>query len=486
MTNKVRVRYAPSPTGHLHIGGARTALFNFLYAKHYDGDFILRIEDTDVARNIEDGEASQIENLAWLGIHPVESPVIGGPYAPYRQMERLDIYTEYANKLIEMGMAYKCFCTSEELEADREEQRANGVAAPMYKGTCRHLSAEEVAEKEAAGMPYTIRFKVPENETYTFDDLIRGEVTFESKDVGDWVIMKANGIPTYNFAVVLDDHLMEMTHVFRGEEHLSNTPKQLMVYRAFGWEAPCFGHMTLIVNENHKKLSKRDESIIQFISQYKELGYLPEAMLNFLALLGWSPEGEEEIFTLDELIAQFDEKRLSKSPSMYDTQKLKWMNNQYMKKLSHEEVVALSLPFLQKEGFLPEELTEEQHEWASKLIGLYHEQMSYGAEIVELSRMFFTENLEYNDEEKEVLAGEQVPEVMAAFKAQLEALEEFEPAEIKKAIKAVQKETGHKGKNLYMPIRVATTGEMHGPELNDALVLLGKETVLNRIENFVK
>lgn len=486
MTNKVRVRYAPSPTGHLHIGGARTALFNFLYAKHYDGDFILRIEDTDVARNIEDGEASQIENLAWLGINPVESPVIGGPYAPYRQMERLDIYTEYANKLIEMGMAYKCFCTSEELEADREEQRANGVAAPMYKGTCRHLSAEEVADKEAAGMPYTIRFKVPENETYTFDDLIRGEVTFESKDVGDWVIVKANGIPTYNFAVVLDDHLMEMTHVFRGEEHLSNTPKQLMVYRAFGWEAPRFGHMTLIVNENHKKLSKRDESIIQFISQYRELGYLPEAMLNFLALLGWSPEGEEEIFTMDELITQFDEKRLSKSPSMYDTQKLKWMNNQYLKKLSHEEVVALALPFLQKEGLLPEELTEEQHEWASKLIGLYHEQMSYGAEIVELSRMFFTENLEYNDEEKEVLAGEQVPEVMAAFKAQLEALEEFEPAEIKKAIKAVQKETGHKGKNLYMPIRIATTGEMHGPELNDALVLLGKETVLNRIENFAK
>ncbi|MGG0657158.1 glutamate--tRNA ligase [Rummeliibacillus pycnus] len=486
MTNKVRVRYAPSPTGHLHIGGARTALFNYLYAKHYDGDFILRIEDTDVARNIEGGEASQIENLAWLGIHPVESPVIGGPFAPYRQMERLDIYKEYAQKLIDMGMAYKCFCTSEELEAEREAQRANGVAAPMYNGACRHLSAEQVADKEAAGMPYTIRFKVPENETYTFDDLIRGEVTFESKDVGDWVIIKANGIPTYNFAVVLDDRMMEMTHVFRGEEHLSNTPKQLMVYRAFGWEAPSFGHMTLIVNENHKKLSKRDESIIQFISQYKDLGYLPEAMLNFLALLGWSPEGEEEIFSMDELIAQFDEKRLSKSPSMYDTNKLKWMNNQYMKKLSHEEVVALSLPFLQKEGLLPQELTEEQHEWASKLIGLYHEQMSFGSEIVELSSMFFTEELAYNDEEKEVLAGEQVPEVMAAFKAQLEALEEYEPAEVKKAIKAVQKETGHKGKNLFMPIRVAATGEMHGPELNDALVLLGKETVLNRIEKYVK
>ncbi|HZG11298.1 glutamate--tRNA ligase [Kurthia gibsonii] len=486
MTKKVRVRYAPSPTGHLHIGGARTALFNYLYAKHYDGDFVFRIEDTDVARNIEGGEESQLHNLEWLGIIPVESPIIGGPYGPYRQMERLDTYTEHAQQLLEKGLAYKCFCTSEELEAEREAQRANGVAAPMYKGTCRHLTAEEVAEKEAAGLPYTIRFKVPAEETYVVDDLIRGEVTFESKDIGDWVIVKANGIPTYNYAVVLDDHLMEMTHIFRGEEHLSNTPKQMMIYRAFGWEVPRFGHMTLIVNENHKKLSKRDESIIQFISQYKDLGYLPEAMVNFLALLGWSPEGEEEIFSMDELIAQFTEKRLTKSPSMYDTQKLKWMNNQYMKKLSHEQVVELCLPFLQKEGLVPENPTEEEEAWASRLIGLYHEQMSYGAEIVELSAQFFTDALTYSEEEQEVLAGEQVSEVMASFKAQLEALEDYVAPEIKKAIKAVQKETGHKGKNLFMPIRVATTGEMHGPELTDALELLGKETVIARIEPFIK
>ncbi|HEY4532185.1 MAG TPA: glutamate--tRNA ligase [Kurthia sp.] len=486
MANKVRVRYAPSPTGHLHIGGARTALFNYLYAKHYDGEFIFRIEDTDIARNIEGGEASQLENLAWMGIEPVESPVIGGPYAPYRQMERLDTYKDHAQKLLDEGLAYKCFCSAEELEEEREAQRANGVAAPMYKGTCRHLSAEEVAEKEAAGLPHTIRFKVPADETYVVEDLIRGDVTFESKDVGDWVIVKANGIPTYNYAVVLDDHLMEISHVFRGEEHLSNTPKQMMVYRAFGWEAPRFGHMTLIVNENHKKLSKRDESIIQFISQYKELGYLPEAMVNFLALLGWSPEGEEEIFSMDELIEQFTEKRLTKSPSMYDTHKLKWMNNQYMKKLSHEEVVALCLPFLQKEGLVPENPTEEEAAWAGQLIGLYHEQMSFGAEIVELSSQFFVNELTYSEEEAEVVAGEQVPEVMASFKGQLEALEEYVAPEIKKAIKAVQKETGHKGKNLFMPIRVATTGEMHGPELTDALELLGKETVIARIEKFIK
>ncbi|MGE7919225.1 glutamate--tRNA ligase [Viridibacillus sp. NPDC093762] len=486
MTKKVRVRYAPSPTGHLHIGGARTALFNYLYARHHNGDFIVRIEDTDIERNIEGGEASQLDNLKWLGLEYDESVDIGGPYAPYRQMERLDIYRDHAHQLIEKGMAYKCFCTSEELEADREVQKSNGVAAPMYNGKCRHLSAEEVAAKETAGEAFTIRMRVPEGVTYKFDDLVRGEVSFESKDVGEWVLVKANGIPTYNYAVVLDDHFMEMTHVFRGEEHLSNTPKQLMIFNAFGWEAPSYGHMTLIVNENHKKLSKRDESIIQFVSQYRDLGYLPEAMFNFFGLLGWSPEGEEEIFSKEDFIRLFDEKRLSKSPSMFDKQKLTWMNNQYIKKLSHEKVVELALPHLQKAGLLPAELTEEQHAWASGLIGLYHEQMSFGAEIVELSQLFFTDELAYNEEENEILAGEQVPEVMASFKVQLEGLEEFEPAAIKAAIKAVQKETGHKGKNLFMPIRVATTGEMHGPELPNSIALLGKETVIKRVEEFIK
>ena len=486
MTKEVRVRYAPSPTGFLHIGGARTALFNYLYAKHHNGTFVVRIEDTDIERNVEGGEASQLDNLRWLGIIPDESIDIGGPYAPYRQMERLDIYKKHADELLEKGLAYKCFCSSEELEASREEQKAAGVAAPTYNGKCRHLSAEEVAEKEAAGIPHTVRMRVPENVTYKFTDLVRGDVTFESKDIGDWVLVKANGIPTYNYAVVLDDHFMDITHVFRGEEHLSNTPKQMMIFDAFGWEYPQYGHMTLIVNEDRKKLSKRDESIIQFVAQYKDLGYLPEAMFNFFGLLGWSPEGEEEIFSHDEFIKIFDVKRLSKSPSMFDKTKLTWMNNQYIKKLSREEVVALALPHLQKAGLLPEELTAEQQAWASDLIGLYHEQMSFGAEIVELSSLFFTEEIEYNDEAKEVLAGEQIPEVMTSFKAQLEALESFDAPSIKAAIKAVQKETGHKGKNLFMPIRVVTTGQTHGPELADAIVLIGKEKVIARVEKIVQ
>lgn len=486
MTQQVRVRYAPSPTGHLHIGGARTALFNYLFARHHGGKFIVRIEDTDIERNIEGGIESQLKNLKWLGIDYDESVDIGGPYAPYSQMERLDIYTKHAHEMLEKGHAYKCFCTSEELEEERERQKAQGIPAPQYSGRCRNLSADEVKAKEESGMPYTIRMRVPENVTYKVEDMIRGTVEFESKDVGDWVLVKANGIPTYNYAVVLDDHFMEMTHVFRGEEHLSNTPKQLMVYDVFGWEYPKFGHMTLIVNEDRKKLSKRDESIIQFVSQYKDLGYLPEAMFNFFALLGWSPEGEEEIFSKDELIKIFDEKRLSKSPSMFDKQKLTWMNNQYIKKLPLEKVVELSLPHLQKEGLVPQQLSEAEQQWVKNLVALYHDQMSYGAEIVELSAQFFNDELSYDEEAKEVLSGEQVPEVMTALKAQLEQMETLEPAEVKAAIKAVQKETGHKGKNLFMPIRVVTTGQTHGPELPNAIALLGKEKVLSRLSQFAK
>ncbi|MFD1031475.1 glutamate--tRNA ligase [Metaplanococcus flavidus] len=484
MTQEVRVRYAPSPTGHLHIGGARTALFNYLYARHHNGKFIVRIEDTDTARNIETGIESQLDNLKWLGIDYDESVDVGGDYGPYRQMERLDLYKGYADEMLEKGMAFKCFCTAEELEAERETQKAAGIAAPQYSGTCRNLTAEDVKEREDAGKTYTIRAKVPTDVTYKFDDLVRGPISFESKDVGDWVMVKTTGIPTYNFAVVVDDHLMKITHVFRGEEHLSNTPRQQMIYDAFGWDHPTYGHMTLIINEERKKLSKRDESILQFISQYRELGYIPEALFNFFALLGWSPEGEEEIFSKEELIRIFDANRLSKSPSMFDKQKLTWMNNQYIKQMPLEEVVGLAVPHLQKAGRLPETMDADQQDWAERLVALYHDQLSFGAEITELSEQFFSDDLYYGEEEKEVLAGEQVPEVMASFKEHLEALEAFEPAEIKAAIKAVQKATGHKGKNLFMPIRVVTTGQTHGPELPDAIALLGKEKTIARVAQY--
>ncbi|MFC7365946.1 MULTISPECIES: glutamate--tRNA ligase [Bhargavaea] len=483
MTQEVRVRYAPSPTGHLHIGNARTALFNYLYARHNGGKFIIRIEDTDAKRNIEGGEESQLRYLKWLGMDWDESIDVGGEYGPYRQSERNDLYKELYDGLLEKGLAYKCYCTEEELEAEREAQQARGEM-PRYSGKCRHLTDDDRAKLEAEGRQPSIRIAVPEGRTYKFQDMVKDEVSFESGDFGDWVIVKKDGVPTYNFAVAVDDHYMKISHVLRGDDHISNTPKQLMIYEAFGWEPPTFGHMTLIVNESRKKLSKRDESIIQFIEQYEELGYLPEALFNFIALLGWSPKGEDEIFSKEEFIEMFEADRLSKSPALFDKQKLTWMNNQYVKQLPLEEVVKLALPHLQKAGRLPEELSAEEREWAERLIALYQEQMSFGAEIVELSAQFFNEDIEYDEEAKAVLSGEQVPEVMTAFKTKLEELESFDPASIKGAIKAVQKETGHKGKNLFMPIRVVTTGQTHGPELQESISLLGRDKVIRRVSAY--
>ncbi len=481
MGNEVRVRYAPSPTGHLHIGNARTALFNYLFARSQGGKFIIRIEDTDQKRNVEGGEESQLRHLQWLGIDWDESIDKDGGYGPYRQSERNDIYKKYYDELLAKDLAYKCYCTAEELEEEREAQIARSEM-PRYSGKCSHLSKEEEDKLIAEGREPSIRFRVPKGEIIKFDDMVKGDISFETDGIGDFVIVKKDGTPTYNFAVAVDDHLMKMTHILRGEDHISNTPKQIMVFNAFGWDVPLFGHMTLIVNENRKKLSKRDESIIQFIEQYKNLGYLPDALFNFIALLGWSPVGEEELFTKEQFIDIFDVNRLSKSPALFDMHKLKWVNNQYVKALDLDQVVALTLPHLQKAGKVSEQLTEEENTWVRKLISLYHEQLSYGAEIVELTELFFKEQIEYNQEAKEVLAEEQVPEVMASFAGQLERLESFTPDEIKAAIKAVQKETGHKGKKLFMPIRVAVTGQTHGPELPQSIELLGKETVLNRIK----
>lgn len=484
MAQEIRVRYAPSPTGHLHIGNARTALFNYLFARNQNGKFIIRIEDTDKKRNIEGGEESQLKYLKWLGMDWDESVDIGGEYGPYRQSERNDIYEKLYLELLENGQAYKCYCTEEEIEKEREEQMARGEM-PAYSGKCRHLTADDRAKLEAEGRQPSIRFKVPKGKLLQFKDMVKGEVSFESDGIGDFVIIKKDGTPTYNFAVAVDDHLMKISHVLRGDDHISNTPKQLLIYDAFGWEAPIFGHMTLIVNESRKKLSKRDESIIQFIEQYEELGYLPEALFNFIALLGWSPGGEEELFTKEQLIEIFDPARLSKSPALFDKNKLTWMNNQYVKKVDLDKLVEISLPHLIKAGRVSETMNEEETAWVRHLIALHQEKMSYGAEIVPLTELFFKKEIEYNEEAKDVLSGETVPEVLKAFLAEIEKLETFKADEIKAAIKAVQKTTGQKGKNLFMPIRVAATGQTHGPDLPETIELLGKKTIMFRIKNLI-
>lgn len=485
MSDKIRVRYAPSPTGELHIGNARTALFNYLFARSQGGDFIIRTEDTDTKRNIAHGEQSQLDNLAWLGMDWDESAVNPGEYGPYRQSERLHIYQPLVDDLIERDLAYRCYMTEEELEAEREGQKARGEM-PHYGGQHAHLTPEEEAAFQAEGRQPVVRFRVPQNVTYQFDDLVKGPVTFESKNIsGDWVIMKRDGMPTYNFAVTVDDHYMAITHVLRGDDHIANTPKQMMIYDAFGWEYPRFGHMTLIINsQTNKKLSKRDGGILQFIEQYRRLGYLPEAMFNFIALLGWSPKGEEEIFSRQELIEQFDPDRLSTSPASFDKKKLECINNTYMKQANLDTVVDLALPHLQEAGRVSQEPDSQEMEWVRQLVSIYHDEISYGAQIVEASDIFFKESLTLDEACKEILASETAPTVIKAMRQQLEALndQDFVAETIKPLTKVIQKETGIKGKSLFMPIRIAVSGSMHGPELPNLIALLGKEKALNHID----
>ena len=478
---KVRVRYAPSPTGNLHIGNARTALFNYLFAKHYGGDFVLRIEDTDFKRNKEEGERSQLKYMDWLGLDYDEGIGKEKELGPYRQSERIEIYQKYAEQLLAEDKAYKCYMTAEELEAEREEQIANGLP-PRYSGKHAHLTKEEQDQFEKEGRKPSIRIRVPQDRTYSFNDMVKGELSFEGKDFGDFVIVKNDGVATYNFAVAIDDHLMEISHVLRGDDHVSNTPKQLVVYEALGFKPPIFGHMTLIVNENKKKLSKRDETIIQFIEQYDDLGYLPEALFNFITLLGWSPEGEQEIFTREEFVKIFDEKRLSKSPAFFDNNKLTWINNQYIKAQPLERIVNLALPFFVKEGVATQEEVDNNRAWFEKLISLYQPQMSYGAEIVELTKQFFVEEIKFDEEELEILKQDTTIAVFEDFLEKLEVAGDFTSESIKTLIKTIQKDTGVKGKNLFMPIRIASTGSMHGPELNTSLELLGRDRVVARVK----
>ena len=436
--SKVRVRYAPSPTGLLHIGNARSALFNYLYARHFKGDFIVRIEDTDVLRNVEGGEASQLDYLKWLGLSWDESTDMGGAYGPYRQLERLDLYQDYANQLLEKGLAYKDF--------------------------------------KAGSDTFAIRFKVPELKTYAFDDLVRGHLSFESKDVEDWIILKDNGIPTYNFAVVVDDHLMAITHVLRGEEHITNTPKQLMVYEAFDWQPPRFGHMTIIVNEQKKKLSKRDQNVIQFISEYADMGYLPEAMFNFISLLGWSPETDQEILTKDEIIDLFNPSRLSKAPAMFDKDKLAYINSRYIKMLDVKTLASMARPFL-----LKEKIEIKSDLWLELLVSVLQDRMTHIGQITTLHSAFFHQDFKIQEEAFQFLEENQSLTLLEAFYQDIQSVEWTQEA-IEQLIKDTGKTIGVKGKPLFMGLRIATTGDMHGPSLPISITLLGKPMILNRIE----
>lgn len=456
---RIRTRYAPSPTGYLHIGGARTALFNFLFAKHYDGDFVLRIEDTDVARNVDGGEDSQINNLIWLGVTPDESP--RNPiekYGKYRQSEKLERYNSLIDQLLKEGKAYKAYDSSEELTLQREEQEKRGIHSFRYDKNWLKLSAEEISKRDAAG-EYTIRLALKEDTVYSWNDIVRGNIKVNTTDIGDWVIRKQDGYPTYNFAVVVDDHDMEISHILRGEEHTTNTPKQLAVYDALGWEAPEFGHLTIITNMDGKKLSKRDTSLKQFIEDYKTEGYDHRAIFNFLALLGWTHPEAKEVLSIEELIKSFDPNRLSKSPSKFDINKMIWFSKEYMKATPNNEIISKL------------DLGDHNDEWKDLFVETYKQS---SPRIVDLQNSYFI----YTDTSiKSIEKNEVVQEFARILNSK-----EFTIENIALAIKETQATTGQKGKNLFMPIRMATTYQEHGPELAKAIFLFGEDVIKARLK----
>lgn len=481
MSEQVRVRFAPSPTGPFHIGGARSALFNWLLARKTGGKMILRIEDTDLARSTRESEENIKAALKWLGMDWDEGVDVGGDHGPYRQTERLDIYKRYTDKLLAEGKAYYCYCTQEEIEAEREALKAKNEM-PIYQGHCADLTEEQRAQYIDEGRKPVIRLRVPKNHHILFDDMVRGHMDFDSNGVGDFIIVKADGVPVYNYAVVLDDAQMEITHVIRAEEHLSNTPRQVLIYEALGLPIPKFGHISLILGKDHTKMSKRHGATS--VEQYRKLGYLPQALVNFLALLGWAPRSEKEIFSIEELCQEFSMERVAKNPAVFDIDKLNWINAQYMKQADPAMLTELAIPHLVEKGYISETLSDADRTVLTQFIAAIQDHLSYVAQVVDFADILYKDDVELIDDEmKSVLLDEEIPDVMDLFKQKLNALESVDEAGVKPILKQLTKELKVGGKKVYMPLRVAMTGQMHGPDLVRLICVLGRDTVLRRIES---
>ncbi|MDO4178793.1 MAG: glutamate--tRNA ligase [Phascolarctobacterium sp.] len=484
MTNSsVRVRFAPSPTGYLHIGGARTALFNWLFAHKMGGKLILRIEDTDTERLKEDSVSQILTSLKWLGITWDEGPEMGGDYVPYYQSERLDIYKKYVDELLASGKAYRCFCTSEELEAEREKQKAAKLPF-RYARTCRDLSEEEVAARIARGEKFSVRLKIPAEGNIVVHDLIHGDVNFNLNQFDDYVIMKSNGMPTYNFAVVIDDHLMGMTHVLRAEEHLSNTPKQLFVYDALGWEPPQFGHMSMILAPDRSKLSKRHGATS--VEEFRSQGFTAEAIVNYLALLGWGPGDEREIFSLEETVKLFELEQMSKKAAIYDTKKLTWMNGQYLSSLPLEKILPEVKTFFIKAGLCDEAWLDANSEYFAKLVDTVRVRVKTLAEIVDASTYFFKDIDSYDEKGVAKHFKPEAVELLRNCIAALEADEEFSLASTEAIYNKISETQNIALGKVIHPTRLALTGRTVSPGMFDVMILLGKERTLERLKRAVE
>ncbi|MFN4818044.1 MAG: glutamate--tRNA ligase [Ignavibacteria bacterium] len=477
----VRVRFAPSPTGFLHIGGLRTALYNYLFAKHHGGDCILRIEDTDQTRFVEGAEENIVDICRWAGMEFDESPEKGGPFGPYRQSERTELYQKYASELLQKGMAYRAFDTSEELDAMRERQKNAGIAAKYDRTVMRSeytLGPDETQRLLDSGADYCIRLKVPVSGDIRFNDIVRGEVIVNARDVDDQILLKSDGFPTYHLANVVDDHLMQISHVIRGEEWLPSTPKHVLLYQAFDWEMPRFAHLPLLLNPDKSKMSKRFGDV--FAKSFREKGFFPDALVNFVALLGWNPTADREIFTMTELIEHFSLEKVNKAGAVFDTKKLEWMNAQYLRASDGQTL----LPELQR--ILHDHSIEISDERAKNILILLRERITFLNEIPSFGAYMFSESFEIDQEYKAKHWNEETSSIIHALLPVLKAAESFEHVQLNEIIGGYSKEHGIASKFIIHPLRMMLTGKQVGAGLYETMEVLGKETCIIRIERFLQ
>ncbi len=469
MNDKIRVRFAPSPTGYLHVGGLRTALYNYLFACKNDGTFILRIEDTDRKRYVEGAVESLLNTLDIVGIHHDEGPVY--------QSERTELYQKYARKLLDDGNAYKCFCTQDDLEKMRGEQRANNRDV-RYDGRCRHLTEKEVQKNIEAGNPYVIRAKIPQEDSVSFDDVIRGEIKFAWKMVEDQVLIKSDGYPTYHLACVVDDHEMGITHIIRGEEWVTSCPKHIFLYRSFGWDEPVYAHLPLLLNPDKSKLSKRQGDVA--VEDFLKKGYLPEALVNYVALLGWNPGDDREMFSIDELQKEFSLARIGKAGAVFDLEKLKWMNGLYIRQLP-TEILAEKL----KTYFIEAKIDISDEGKYLKVINFAKERINLLPEIIEQSEMFYRD-LDLSKADHSIIRDETSKQMFQYWIDELSANAEPDSEFVSTLVKKTTEKLGVKGKKLYFPLRLALYGKEHGPNIPQLIAILGQDESIKRFEQLLE
>jgi nondiscriminating glutamyl-tRNA synthetase len=481
-----RVRFAPSPTGELHLGNAHTALFNWLFARHSDGILILRIEDTDVTRSDEAAERAIVEGLQWLDLPWDEGPDRGGPFGPYRQSERLAIYQSYAGRLLGEDLAYRCYCSPERLEVMRQEQRRRGEP-PRYDGRCRLLSQAEVRECESQGDKPVIRFKSPSEGDTAFLDLLRGVISFPNRALDDFIILKSDGYPTYHLASVVDDHLMQVSHVLRADEWIPSTPRHLLLYQAFRWEPPGFLHLPMILDRAGGKLSKRHGDVS--VEAYRHRGYLPEAVVNYLALLGWSPEANEEVLSREELTKQFSWQRISVSPATFDLDRLNWFNKWYIRHLPVVRIARGAVPYL-REAYGTESRSEGTSygpdEWLELLMDNVREELDNLAQVPVHVSFAFVDDLAWTSEARTALQGPRVLQVLTAASGMIEAVQTMDTSAAASLLhelrSRLKKSANLQAREVMLPIRACLTGSVHGPSLAVVMALLGKERCLGRLQ----